>query len=114
MHWWLPNDENYPPIVRSIRKFVEERTTPAKDVPTEDLRDMKAIFASLNLDDGQSSVPPGARKEKGTQIDVAVAAEGRNLQDMGGMAGEVGAYGLGYDDGQTYWDQSAGSYELPK
>lgn len=46
MQWWLPNNERYPPIIRSIRKFVEERTAPAVDVPTEDLKDMKTIFAS--------------------------------------------------------------------
>lgn len=57
MHWWLPNDENYPPIVRSIRKFVEERTSPAKSEPAEDLRDMKAIFASMNLEGGHSELP---------------------------------------------------------
>jgi hypothetical protein len=51
MHWWLPNDEGYTPIIRSIRSFVEERTSPAIDLPGEDLRDMKQIFSSLNLDD---------------------------------------------------------------
>jgi hypothetical protein len=50
MHWWLPNDEGYSPIIRSIRKFVAERTSPATDVPREDLREMKQIFSSLNLD----------------------------------------------------------------
>jgi hypothetical protein len=75
---------------------------------------MKAIFASLNLDDGQSSVPPGIKKETGTSTDVAVAADGRNLQDMSGMVGEVDAYGLGFDDGQNYWDPNAASYGLPK
>lgn len=52
MHWWLPNEENYPPVIRSIRGFVEERTTPAKDAPGQDLFDMKGIFASLKLEDG--------------------------------------------------------------
>ena len=106
MHWWLPNDENYPPIIRSIRKFVEERTAPAKDVSTEDLRDMKAIFASLNLDDGQLSVPLGIKKEEGTSTDVAVASDGSG--NMGGMIGESDAYGQGY------WDHAGGSYGLPQ
>ena len=74
MRWWLPNDENYPPIIRSIRKFVEERTSPAKNVPAEDLRDMKAIFASLNLDDGKSSIPPDVDKGKSSSAGVTVAA----------------------------------------
>jgi hypothetical protein len=65
MHWWLPNDEAYPPIIRSIRRFVEERTAPAKDLPSEDLRDMKAIFSSLKLDDGMSSSPSDMGKGKG-------------------------------------------------
>ena len=64
MHWWLPNDERYPTIVRSIRRFVEERTAPARDVPSEDLRDMKAIFSSLKLDDGKSSQPSTSQQSK--------------------------------------------------
>jgi hypothetical protein len=52
MHWWLPNDEGYPSIIRNIRKFVEERSSAPKDMPTEDLRDMKAIFEKLDLVDG--------------------------------------------------------------
>ncbi|TVY49462.1 hypothetical protein LOCC1_G000576 [Lachnellula occidentalis] len=106
MHWWLPNDENYPPIIRSIRKFVEERTSPAKDTHSGDLQDMKAIFASLNLDDGKSSVPPDFKKEEGSSTHVAVASE--DFGNMGGMAGEGDTYAHGYRT------QSSGSYDLPK
>ncbi|KAL2061737.1 hypothetical protein VTL71DRAFT_7115, partial [Oculimacula yallundae] len=85
MHWWLPNDENYPPIVRSIRKFVEERTSPAKTEPAEDLRDMKAIFASLKIDDGNSNSPSikgekegesSQAEHRGSNLGVEVRAEG--------------------------------------
>ncbi|TVY90139.1 Sterol uptake control protein [Lachnellula willkommii] len=106
MDWWLPNDENYPPIIRSIRKFVEERTAPAKDTPSGDLRDMKAIFASLNLDGGKSSFPPSIKKEEGSSTDVAVASE--DFGNMGGMTGEGDTYGHGYRN------QTGGSYDLPK
>ncbi|KUJ10276.1 uncharacterized protein LY89DRAFT_675133 [Mollisia scopiformis] len=120
MHWWLPNDEAYPPIIRSIRKFVEERTSPAKNLPAEDLRDMKAIFASLKLDDGKSSVPPA---HKTTQPNVAVAPNQESfisndsMQDMGGISmGEGDAYGLGFDDGHGFWGdgQGGGAYGIPK
>lgn len=67
MHWWLPNNEHYPTIVRSIRRFVEERTKPAKDVPTTDLAEMKAIFSSLNLDDDSGAAGKG--KDKAQQDD---------------------------------------------
>lgn len=109
MHWWLPNDENYPPIIRSIRKFVEERTAPAKDVDAEGLRDMKAIFTSLNLDDGQSNAPTAIKKEEVTEI--TVASEGpRNMSNVTG-AGD--GYGHGYD-GQGYLDQGGESYGFPR
>ena len=49
MHWWLPNDEQYPPIMRSIREFIEGRRSKCMNGFAEDLRDMKAIFASLKL-----------------------------------------------------------------
>lgn len=55
MHWWLPEDEGYPSIIRNIRKFVEDRSSAPKDISTEDLRDMKAIFEKLDLVDGASS-----------------------------------------------------------
>jgi hypothetical protein len=73
---------------------------------------MKAIFASLNLDDGQSSVPPVIKKEEGISTDVAVASEGPG--SMGSIAGEGDAYGQGFDDGQGYWNQAGGSYGLPQ
>jgi len=104
MHWWLPNDEGYPPIIRSIRRFVEERTAPATDLPGEDLRDMKAIFASLNLDDGNSSATPETRKGKGTVEDVAVAGSG-SVQDVESIPGD-GTYG--FDDAQGYWSGQPG------
>lgn len=118
MHWWLPNDENYPPIIRSIRKFVEERTSPAKTMPAEDLRDMKAIFALLNLDDRKSSVPlgvPGMDPGKAQPAGVAVAHSqdlyaGHDIQGIGPMShGEGEAYGFGFDEGQGFWSEGQGA-----
>jgi hypothetical protein len=118
MHWWLPNDEGFSPIIRSIRRFVEERTSPATDLPGEDLRDMKQIFASMNLDDGSSTLHSKEEKAKGTLPKVTVAGgqdgwptssiESGNTQDLGTLnTGEDGAYG--------FWsaDQSDRTYRLP-
>lgn len=61
-HWWLPGDEGYPAIIRSIRGFIEERAGQPQDHRGEDLRDMKAIFSKLNLDENsrQKSSPSGS------------------------------------------------------
>jgi hypothetical protein len=68
MHWWLPNDEGFSPIIRSIRKFVEERSSLPTDVPKEDLREMKQIFAALKLDDNAA---PKESEGSGPSPDVA-------------------------------------------
>ena len=118
MHWWLPNNDKYPPIIRSIRSFVEERTSEARDVPEEDLRDIKAIFSSMKLDDGKTSIPPSNAISKSYQGQIAVAADQgwqpsglgeENLINMSSMdmaAGNAGAFGIDFDAGQGYWGGS--------
>jgi hypothetical protein len=94
MHWWLPNDESYPPIIRALRRFVEERTSEARDVPAEDLRDMKAIFSLLKLDDGTP-----ARKAAPA---VAVAGDQEWLDRGIGAHDSRSSEGLGDDSGRQY------------
>ncbi|KAF2475639.1 uncharacterized protein BDR25DRAFT_211783 [Lindgomyces ingoldianus] len=53
--WWLPNDEGCPPIIRSIKNFISDRTQEPKDQTSEDLREMRGIFSSLNISDSPSS-----------------------------------------------------------
>ena len=124
MHWWLPNDEGYSPIVRSIRRFVEERTAPARDIPTEDLRDMKAIFANLKLDDGSSTAPSSASvqgsssgKGKGSETDVTISSgSGWSPPSLDTDLVNAGSdtYAANYDDRQGYWSQAQNSFGLPK
>lgn len=117
MHWWLPNDESYPPIIRSIRKFVKERTSGARDVPTEDLRDMKAIFAQLKLDDGKTHIPVPRGKSRIPQGPVAVANDqgwkpdtiaDENLMDIGSLETDfTDRYNvMDYHGDQDYWGTS--------
>ncbi|KAF2731651.1 hypothetical protein EJ04DRAFT_363804 [Polyplosphaeria fusca] len=53
--WWLPNDELCPPIIRTIKNFISERTTAPKDQASEDLREMKGLFSTLTISDSPSS-----------------------------------------------------------
>ncbi|KAL8760659.1 MAG: hypothetical protein Q9184_003174 [Pyrenodesmia sp. 2 TL-2023] len=50
-HWWLPNDEGYSPIVRSIHSFTEDRTPQPAGQPTEAVRTMKGLFNNLSFKD---------------------------------------------------------------
>lgn len=53
--WWLPNDESCPPIIRSIKDFIKERTQAPKDQVSDDLREMRGIFNSLTISDSPPS-----------------------------------------------------------
>lgn len=53
--WWLPNDENCPLIIRSIKDFIKDRTQAPKDQVSDDLREMRGIFSSLTISDSPTS-----------------------------------------------------------
>lgn len=60
-HWWLPNDEGFIPLLRDIRAFIQERALAYEETKgdelRDDLRDMKAIFSKLNIDESPRSSP---------------------------------------------------------
>ncbi|PLB37736.1 putative C6 finger domain protein [Aspergillus candidus] len=59
-HWWLPNDEGYPPIIREIRAMTEERTNNPRDHFRESVRDLKTLFYKINIDDTESEGSPAS------------------------------------------------------
>jgi hypothetical protein len=83
--WWLPNDEGKLPILTEIRNVVGERNKAgedrgilAKDV--EDVRDLKAIFAKLDIRSQRSRAATGSRAGSFASIDDTsspIGSEGR-------------------------------------
>ena len=72
-HWWLPNDEGYPDIIRSIRDFIEYRARMPADTWGEDVRDMNGIFRALKLSsehDGDFQSLPDDLRGTGTDSDT--------------------------------------------
>ncbi|KAI9800846.1 MAG: hypothetical protein M1825_003629 [Sarcosagium campestre] len=55
LDWWLPNRESCPTIIQSIRSFVDSRSREPQDVPSRDLKRMKALFSALDLADVQQN-----------------------------------------------------------
>lgn len=52
-HWWLPNDEGFPPMIRALRDFIDFRSmSSAKQPDHKDLnvRDMAGIFRTMSLE----------------------------------------------------------------
>lgn len=102
LDWWLPNSENYTPIVRAIRAFVESRTTQAVDVPqaTEDLSNMKAIFSNMKLDDSGSGVNslPSPADSSGREAEDVKMGKIKEEWDMDSGGIGIGGHG-GLQDG---------------
>lgn len=72
--WWLPNDEGKLPILSEIRKVVGERNKAGEDSgilgkEVEDVRDLKAIFAKLDLRTQHSRSAAGMRSGSVNSLD---------------------------------------------
>ena len=49
-HWWLPNEEAYPPVVRSVRSLMGDRLGDKDSGQrSKEQRDMRGIFAAMIL-----------------------------------------------------------------
>ena len=51
-HWWLPNEEAYPSVVRSVRSVMEDRLRGTSNLQrSKEQRDMRGIFAAMSIED---------------------------------------------------------------
>ncbi|KAJ4360495.1 uncharacterized protein N0V89_001060 [Didymosphaeria variabile] len=91
--WWLPNDEGCPPIIRSIKDFIQERTTAPKDEVSENLREMRGIFGTLTISDS----PPDDTSSNATEDTVGLGSVGTNTDDMLYYTGSSPDYEYGFD-----------------
>lgn len=64
MHWWLPNNQDYPDIVRQIREMTDERLKQPRDNFRSDVRDLKGLFWKLNVDEGDEEYSPPHTNQK--------------------------------------------------
>jgi hypothetical protein len=60
MHWWLPNNEGYPDLIREVRAMTDDRLEQPRDDFRSNVRDMKAMFWKLNVNDEGDELSPGS------------------------------------------------------
>jgi hypothetical protein len=61
--WWLPDLSTAPPIILSLREFIDGRVAPLADDKSEALREMRGIFQALSLSEPstpESVTTPGS------------------------------------------------------
>ena len=68
VQWWLPNNEGFSPILQSVRAFADERNVTAVSAQTENLREIRHVFAKLQIGEcGGSSGRGGGPVDAGSQ-----------------------------------------------
>lgn len=55
VQWWLPNNEGFTPILQAVRAFADERNATAVSAQTENLREIRHIFAKMELGGSEGS-----------------------------------------------------------
>ncbi|TDZ61090.1 Transcriptional regulatory protein moc3 [Colletotrichum trifolii] len=55
VRWWLPNDEGFSRILQNVRTFADERNANAISAQMENLREVRHIFAKMQMVDGASA-----------------------------------------------------------
>jgi hypothetical protein len=76
--WWLPDDENVPPVIRQIRDFTAERTHMQQDDKAANLREMRGIFNTLSLSDASS---PESVHSPGSSSNLRAPSDRRSPAD---------------------------------
>ncbi|KAJ5087544.1 hypothetical protein N7456_011160 [Penicillium angulare] len=59
-HWWLPNEEGFSDLIRDIRAMTDDRLKQPRDDFRSNVRDMKSMFWSLNMNDEGDELSPGS------------------------------------------------------
>ena len=71
VRWWLPDDEGFTDILKSVRVFADERNATAVTAQSENLREIRHIFAKMQL---------GGPSESPQSDDAAAAARGKEKE----------------------------------
>ena len=86
--WWLPDEAEYPRIIRSIRELIQDRTTKPRTQANEDIRAMRAIFSKMNMDDSPKDSPEST-DSWAERMDSSTGHAATGLDTISEQAGEL-------------------------
>ena len=84
--WWLPNGEGQPPLIRSIRSFIEERTVKPRNQANEDIRTMKAMLSKMDLNESPKDSPESSGSVPESSVASAAGAGSMPRDYEGGQS----------------------------
>lgn len=70
VRWWLPNDEDFTPLLQNIRAIADERNAMALSTQRESLQQIRHNFARMQIGEehaeGDDSAQTGAKRKLST------------------------------------------------
>ncbi len=79
IRWWLPDDEGFSRILRSIRTLADERNVLAVSAQNESLREVRHIFARTQLGTGDEGSQTG-ESDHGSSVSISSSrGKGRDV-----------------------------------
>ncbi|CAK7232029.1 hypothetical protein SBRCBS47491_008129 [Sporothrix bragantina] len=88
VQWWLPNNEGFSPILQSVRAFADERNLTAVSAQMENLREVRHIFAKLQIGEGGGS-GGGGREGGAARTSADTDTQHGGDSDAGNRAGNT-------------------------
>ena len=49
LHWWLPNDDGFTPMLQTIRAFADDRNATAVSTQGENLRQIRHVLSKMDI-----------------------------------------------------------------
>ena len=102
--WWLPDyDASCPPVIRSLRAFIDERTMAPRSQLGADIRAMKAMFRRTTLTDGDSE-PSASPVSAANTADSGASSAGAGSGGFAKMS-SPGSDSVKEDNYPSHWGE---------
>ena len=110
--WWVPDEGTCPPVVRSVRSFMENRLPQAEgESRSEDQRNIKGIFSQLSFHESpQAGLKQASSSETPSFFEpMSLSGEDQASQSLAGNAADPDS-NQDMDSDNSMLDQSRESF----
>ena len=80
VRWWLPDDRGFKPILSSIRDLADERNAAALSTRMGHLREVRHVFAGMQLGAGDEDSQTGSGPDGGSGPSVRHKGKGKGVR----------------------------------
>jgi hypothetical protein len=72
VRWWLPGEQGFSRILKSLRAFADERNAMATSAQSESVREVRQIFAKVSLGHSNQTTPEIEMEDEQSTLPTAL------------------------------------------